>query len=147
MTALRCLDIDGVYVTDKMPPGEYLTHLTSLSMRNCSFLVGLPANVTDASELCYLDIGPSRYSRGVQLAADDLAVLSSLPALTGLGVTKPLRVEWDVWNGRMAQLKAEYMEMGRSLTVWDLDATDSSDGGSYNSENMEDMDQWDGYWY
>ena len=53
----------------------------------------------------------------MQLTAADVAVLSSLPALVGLGLIKAPAEDQAQWDDGLAQLKADFSAQGRSVNV------------------------------
>lgn len=87
-------------IDDTISVGSYLSHLESLYMKCCDSTHGLPASLATATHLRHLDLELD--NEGVNLTAPDVAMLSSLPALTILSREKPdhlrrRRVWGSVW--------------------------------------------------
>lgn len=109
MTSLRKLTLKGCH--DSLPGGLYLSSLESLHMNWCE---AVPANLVAATQLRDLDLCMLSY-----ISSADVAVLSSLPALSTLALTKqiPKMLDPHVWDEGLAQLRAIFLVQGRAPPV------------------------------
>lgn len=109
MTGLRSLTITGATLNE-LPAGPYLSRLHVLSMGLCIFQSGVPRKLAAATQLRTLTL-PN--NSGINLSTADVAVLSSLPALTGLGLMDlPADANQRQWKRGKAKLKAAHAAKG-----------------------------------
>ena len=113
MTSLRKLHIRYAKIHD-LPPGPYLCGLESLIMTNCVFLDRrVPSNLAAAAQLLNLEF-ESDNAMGIDIAAHDIAVLSSLHALETLHLPKPDPMDVGEWERRVAALQAAFFAAGHA---------------------------------
>lgn len=111
-----------------MPEGPYLSRLESLVLYDCLFTNGLPAVLANARQLRHLSVCddeeayiyrnadeyPIDREALIKLTADDVALISGLPALTTLSLTMPDRLYRCEWDERIAQLQGAIVAQGRA---------------------------------
>lgn len=102
MAGLRKLTIHCASFED-LPAGPYLSRLTSLSFKHCTFRAGVLASLSAATQLRHLDLECGNV--GIRLTAADVALLRSQPVLTVLRLSKPADVKQRAWEESMAQLQ------------------------------------------
>ena len=111
MPCLRKLILSNCRVYD-LPSGTYLSRLTSLRMFDCIFESGVPAALTNASQLRVLHLLGSNQEIGIKLSDSDLKILTSLPALEILVLKKPYERGEEGWDDRVALLMRQYTALG-----------------------------------
>ena len=107
MIGLRSLEISEARMDD-LPVGPYLSRLEELYMSHCIFQSGLPAALASATQLHSLDMA---FCDGILLGAGDMAVLSSLTALTSLALHLP---DAEDAAGSEERLQALWVAKGRA---------------------------------
>lgn len=95
-----------------LPRGPYLSRVQSLRMELCSSTAGMPAFLSDATELQELDF--SNANKGIELTTDDRAVLVQLPMLRTLVLSTSIQREW---KNSIKKLKADCFAQGHELSV------------------------------
>lgn len=104
LESLRSLEIRDAQFSN-LPEGPYLSRLETLCLSACTCLSGVPENLAAAWQLRALDL--VGMSKGIALTPSDVDLLSSLPALGTLRLSKSSQVARKVWNKRVATLKAK----------------------------------------
>ena len=123
MASLCMLRIEDA-LCDDLPAGLYLSRLESLVMEDCSFPTGMPLALAAATQLQHIGIcgdeddGDGAWLDGttyvpIDLDAHDIALISSLPALTTLSLKQPDSIDDCEWGARLAQLRAAFSAQGR----------------------------------
>ena len=76
----------------------------------------MPAALAAATQLRRLELS---FNDGMQMSADAVLVLSSLPALTTLSLTKPHVIDQRVWDMALARVVAHtfHLEMSRPSLI------------------------------
>lgn len=111
LTSLRRVEISGTDLPE-LPSGAYICGLTSLCFdQGCPG--GLPAALDAALQLRVLTLGDSI----TELTESNLVLLSQLPVLETLYISKPVSVTQQQWDSNTALLMAKRTDLGRTPLV------------------------------
>lgn len=109
MISLRRVEIHG-FLALELPSSAYIRGVTNMSFKEYYSPRSIPAALEAAVQLRVLDLGDA----SVELSDSDLVLLSRLPLLETLYITKPSGVVQQRWDTSTALLMAKRTALGRT---------------------------------